>query len=305
MNGRVVTVTGEVDPVELGLCYPHEHLLTAPPEAEDDLVLDSEQAALRELRWFQSAGGRSLVEMTPADYGRDVRGLRRLARRSGIRIIATTGWHKDAYCRPWVEGRSLDDLVSDVVRDLTLGPDGTGIRMGVIKVATSLGTITPAERLAIRAAARGSIETGAPIFTHTEAGTMAEEQLDLLVGEGVSAERIAIGHVDRRLDFDAHRALMDRGATLIYDQISKEKYTSDARRVETLARLIDAGYADRLMLSGDLARRSYLPGYGTGGGPGLTYLLWRFLPWLRSEGVSEDAITTITVRNPAKRLTWR
>jgi predicted metal-dependent phosphotriesterase family hydrolase len=35
----------------------------------------------------------------------------------------------------------------------------------------------------------------------------------------------------------------------------------------------------------------------------LTYILWRFIPWLRSEGLSEAMIEDLLVHNPARMLT--
>ncbi|MGH2382935.1 MAG: phosphotriesterase family protein [Candidatus Limnocylindria bacterium] len=307
MSNGIVTTGGVISTDELGLCYPHEHLLCAPPDElpDSDLHLDSEEASLQELSFFQAAGGRSIVEMTPRGYGRDPDGLRRLGEKSGVQIICATGWHKEAYSRPWVEGRSVANIAAEMVRDLSHGVGDPPVRAGVIKVGTSLDAITPLERTVIKAAARASLETGAPISTHTDGGTMARAQAELLLAEGVDPGRISIGHADRRLDWDEHRAIMDLGVALIYDQLGKEKYAPDATRIEFIMRLVDAGFGDRLLLSGDLARKSYLPSYGTGGGPGLTFILWRFLPWLRSEGLNEQAITTLTVRNPAQRLTWQ
>src|SRR5258706_10238440 len=173
---EIMTVHGPIAPEELGVCYPHEHLLTRPPASitDTDLPYDSEDAAAQELAYFRMAGGQALVEMTPADYGRNPEGLRRLSERSGVNIVAVTGWIKDAYCRPYVENRMVEDLADEMIRDLTEGMGATGIRAGAIKLGTSLNKITPAEDKVIRAAARAQRATGAPILTHTEAGTMAQ-----------------------------------------------------------------------------------------------------------------------------------
>ena len=165
------------------------------------------------------------------------------------------------------------------------GVDGTDIKAGVIKAASSLNTITANEEKVFRAAARAHHMTGAAISTHTEVGTMGLEQIQLLISEGVEPERIIIGHVDRKLEWDYHLTLWKTGVTLSYDQISKEKYAPDSQRVEFILRAVNAGFGKQIVLSGDLARKSYWPSYGTGGGPGLTYILWRFIPWLRSEGL--------------------
>ncbi len=298
------TVRGDIDPADLGVCYPHEHVLCSPPPdvADRDLEMDSEAAALQELTWYRQAGGCALVDMTPADYGRNAPGMKRVSEATGIHIIATTGLHKDKFSARIVKDRSAEELADRFTRDVTEGVDGTDIRAGVIKAASSLNTITPSEETVFRAAARAHRRTGAAISTHTEAGTMGLEQIQLLVSEGVKPEHIIIGHVDRKLEWDYHLAMWQAGVTLSYDQISKEKYTPDSQRVEFILRAVKEGFGKQIVLGGDLGRKSYWPSYGTGGGPGLTYILWRFIPWLRSEGLSEETIQDLLVHNPARVL---
>jgi phosphotriesterase-related protein len=178
------------------------------------------------------------------------------------------------------------------------GVGETGIKAGVVKAATSLNTMTVGEEKVFRAAALTHLVTGVPISTHTQNGTMGLEQLAILKSQGVNLSRVAVGHVDRKLEYDYHRAMLDTGAYLIYDQISKEKYVPDRDRVALLIRLVAEGYGDRIMLSGDFGRASYWT--ANGGGPGLTYILWRFVPWLISEGVPREAVRAMVVNNPAK-----
>jgi 5-phospho-D-xylono-1,4-lactonase len=298
------TVQGDIAPGELGTCYPHEHVIGQPPAgmAEADLTMDSEAAAVQELTWFRRAGGGGLVEMSPPDYGRDVLGLRRVSQATGVHIVCTTGFHKEKFCAAWVKDRSVEMLAADFAREVATGIDGTDVRAGVIKAASSLDRITVTEEKVFRAAARAQRMTGAPISTHTEAGTCGLEQIALLQSEGVDLRRVILGHVDRKLDWDYHLALAQTGAYLGYDQISKEKYEPDARRVEFILRLVGEGHGQQILLAGDLARRSYWPSYGTGGGPGLTYILWRFVPWLRAEGLPETAVQDLLVHNPARAL---
>ncbi|HZY44344.1 MAG TPA: phosphotriesterase-related protein [Anaerolineae bacterium] len=296
------TVRGDIDPSDFGVCYPHEHVLCTPPAnvTDRDLTMDSEATAIKELTWFHEAGGRSLVEMTPADYGRNAAGLKRVSEQSGVHIVCMTGHHKEAFSAAWVQDRSIEELADRFVRDATKGVDGTSIKAGAIKVASSLNKITPNEEKVFRAAARAHQMTGAPISTHTEAGTMALEQIDLLRSEGVDPSRVIIGHLDRNLDWEYHLQIARTGVYIGYDQISKEKYEPDSKRIEFILRLVKEGFGQQILLGGDLARKSYWPSYGTGGGPGLTYILWRFVPWLRSEGLSEHAINDILIRNPAR-----
>jgi len=115
-------------------------------------------------------------------------------------------------------------------------------------------------------------------------------------------KRVIVGHVDRKLDWEYHLRLARTGAYLSYDQIGKEKYYPDSLRVEFVRRLVAEGHGQQILLGGDLARKSYWPSYGTGGGPGLTYILWRFVPWLRSEGLAESAMEDILIHNAARAL---
>jgi len=298
------TVHGDIEPVELGVCYPHEHVLCSPPldVTDRDLEMDSETAAIQELTWFKQAGGRALVDMTPVDYGRNAPGMKRVSSAAGVHLIATTGLHKEKFSGRIVKDKSIDELADRFTRDVTEGVDGTDIKAGVIKAASSLNAITANEEKVFRAAARAHHQTGAAISTHTEVGTMGLEQIQLLVAEGVRPERIIIGHVDRKLEWDYHLAMWQTGVTLSYDQISKEKYAPDGQRVEFILRAVQEGFGRQIVLGGDLGRKSYWPSYGTGGGPGLTYILWRFIPWLRSEGLSEDVVRDLLVRNPARAL---
>lgn len=61
-----------------------------------------------------------------------------------------------------IERRCEDELVEEFIGDLTDGMDGTTIRAGIVKVGSSLGTLTAAERKVTRAAAIVQQETGFP-----------------------------------------------------------------------------------------------------------------------------------------------
>jgi phosphotriesterase-related protein len=132
----------------------------------------------------------------------------------------------------------------------------SAVRAGVIKAGSSLNMITPLEERIFRAAALAQQATGAAISTHTEAGTMALEQIALLRTAGVSAERIVISHLDRRLDWRYLAEVAATGVFMGFDQIAKEKYAPDHARIAMIERLIAAGHAAQILLAGDQARRS-------------------------------------------------
>ena len=299
----IETLGGQVSPEALGWTYVHEHLLTRPPPwraAEDpDYVLDDPELSLEELERFRGAGGRTLVDATARDYGRDAPALLGIAAQSDVNIVCVTGWNRGDYGDEAPKA-SDDKLVAIMLHDLQDGMDGTEARAGVAKLGTSESVILPVEERIARAVARVQAETGCPVLTHTTRGTMALEQLDLLEAEGADLGKVALSHMDQKLDFGLLREICERGASVIFDGPSKTKYAPDSARIAMLRRLVEAGHAMRLLVSGDMGRRSYLTAYG--GRPGLAYILRQFVPRLRREGFGEALIETVFVQNPARWL---
>jgi phosphotriesterase-related protein len=280
----------------------HEHLIGQPMMAgeDPDFVLDSEAAAIKELRFFSAAGGRAVVEMSPADYGRNPLALRRISEASDVHIVTVAGFIKGKSADSFVRDLTVAQIADALIRDVCDGIDDTGVRAGVLKAGTSLNKITSNEEKLIQAAAIAHRETGASISTHTEAGTMALEQVERFKSLGVPVERLLIGHLDRNMDWDVHLALANTGVMFGYDQFGKEKYSPDFQRVEFVVRMVQGGFRDQLALSMDIARRSYFTSYG--GGPGFTYMFWRIIPWLKESGLTDDDIDAIFVRTPARFL---
>ena len=309
MSGFVRTVLGDVPAEDLGPAYTHEHLLTRPlgeqVRDDPDLVLDDEQRAAAELRTFVQAGGRALVEASTAELGRDPAGLRRLARRTGVHVVAATGHVCEQYWRGALdlEAKPERALVDGFVRDLTVGMDGTDVRAGVVKVGSSLDHVTGTEARVIRAAAAAQRETGVPITTHTTAGTAAMAQVRALERAGADLSHVCVGHLDRRLVWEDHLALARTGVFLGYDCVGKEQYQPDAERVRFILRLVEAGHGRQVLLAGDMARRRYLAAWG--GRPGFRFILGEFLPRLRAAGLDDADVRALVVDNPASFLSWR
>lgn len=305
MTHVIRTVRGDIAPHELGMCAMHEHLLGRPPapfDGEHDLVIDDVHAVQTDIRHFQQAGGRAMVEMTPIDYGRNVVGLAQIAHACDVHIVAVSGFLKEKFAHDWLINQSPDQLSQRLIHDITIGVDGTSHRAGLLKAASSLHQITPLEQTAFAAVALAHHATGACISTHTEAGTMAHAQIDILTRHAVPVERIIIGHCDRLLDLEHHISLLNRGVTIGYDQIGKHKYASDLQRATMIAALCQAGFAPQLVISCDIARRSGLRGYGHHEALSYAHLVTAFTTLLREAGVSESHIVQMLISNPSRLL---
>lgn len=87
---------------------------------------------------------------------------------------------------------------------------------------------------------------------------------------------------------------------IVYAVIQAMTFVAGVLVLALIKSLISHGYADQLLISGDMGRASYLEGYG--GGPGFRYIKTKFIPRLLDEGVDEDVIHKIFVENPKRWL---
>lgn len=301
---HVMTLLGSIEPEELGVCLPHVHLLCDPPGAgEDHRLLDTERAE-SEVEAFITMNGRSLVECTTRDCGRNTAGMLEIAQWVPAHLISVTGRKNHPYASLLDHALDEDVLTEEFVQDLTIGMDGTAARAGAIKVGTSLNEITDVERTTMQAAARAHVRTGAPITSHTENGSMALEILERLASNGVAPNRIIIGHMDREpMALDTHLEVLRQGAYIQFDQIGKSDTYTDQQRADRIAELYRAGFGSQLLLSLDYGRRSLLSAYD--GVPGLPYLSEWFMVLLMESGLEALQVRQLAIDNPARALTIR
>ena len=299
---HIMTLLGPIVPEELGICLPHVHLLCDPPGADLDHRLTDADSAESEVEAFVTMNGRGLVECSTKDAGRMVAPLLQIAGWVPAHLISVTGRHNHRYASAMPNALDKDSLTEEFVAELTVGLDGTEARAGVIKVGTSLNDITDVERVALHAAAAAHVRTGAPITTHTENGTMALELIETLTLNGVPANRIVIGHVDRvPMALNSHLKIARTGAFLQFDQIGKSEEYTDQIRAERVVELVRAGFGDQILLSLDYARRSQLVSYD--GKPGLSYLSEWFMVLLLEAGLEAMDVRKLVIDNPARALT--
>lgn len=96
-----------------------------------------------------------------------------------------------------------------------------------------------------------------------------------------------------------HR-LAAEGSYLSFDTFGKHGYQDDGTRLRLLLALLEAGHADRILLSCDVSRHSHL---SCRGGTGYGHLFRTVLPRLRAAGVPDGLLDRMTGRNPLRFLT--
>jgi phosphotriesterase-related protein len=65
--------------------------------------------------------------------------------------------------------------------------------------------------------------------------------------------------------------------------------------------VLDAGFEDRLLLSGDFINEMHLR---RNGGPGFAMAIRNFVPQLRAAGVSDAILRKITIENPRRAIAF-
>ena len=309
----VNTVLGPIDASDLGFTLSHEHVLlsaagvshTYPGFIDHQAVIDEGGVALKEA---YGEGVRTIVDVTTFDLGRDIRLLEEVSRRSGVHIIACTGNHL-AVPRDFAASTPAA-IAPHFIREIQEGIEDSGIKAGIIKVASDRGGITPPQEIVLRAAAITQKETGVRISTHTwSPDRVGEQQVRILEEEGVDLNRVYVGHSNDDTDLDYLLGLLNKGVWLGLDRYPGGRTPETPnweKRTEVVKQLIDAGFAHRLMLSHDNSvlstqvtkelaeqRQAFNP-------DGYLFITRRVLPRLKELGATDQNINAIMVDNPRR-----
>jgi phosphotriesterase-related protein len=348
-----MTTSGPVAAAELGIVLPHEHLLfdltafltdpidererelvdapltlenaghlrRSPLVSRENLRMQEEDVAVRELGYFRDAGGRTVVDCTLPEMNRDVAAVAKVAARAGVNVIVVTGHYVQGMHGPEVAAQTVDEITEWMLGELRDGIDGSSIRAGAIKFGlTSVPRMPPDERKCLEAAAQAQVETGAPITIHNPLPfeKRGVDVVRLLTRAGADPERVIMGHLTHTVPDDRyHRSIMDTGATIEFDRFGQELYQEadagfnrwglyageprDSDVVNEIVMLVKDGYVDRILMSHDIGFRN---GLRTFGGFGYAHVLYRIARYLRQQGLAEDDLEWLMVRNPARLFAY-
>jgi phosphotriesterase-related protein len=357
--GRVMTVRGPIDPAALGRTMTHEHLWfhsalfaeTGPPTthietapvsfdnlwvvrrsarlSRDNKDLRDIDAVVGEMAHFVADGGGTIVDVTTKGLHPDPTALRTISERSGVHVVAGTGYYRAAVRPEGFAERSVEDIADELIRDLREGFEGTDIRAGVIgEIALEgsgrivglrhIGELDQGDVLLLQAAAHAQAATGAAIIVHPPKshfrgvpGTaLMHGVLDILEAAGADLTRVVMGHLDRDPweTVDSLATLAHRGAFLALDQWGYEGYLldtvpwlfpSDADRIRTVQGLIAKGFLAQLLLSHDVCDKFQWRQFGGGS---YSHLLKFVAPVMRFEGITDAQLDQLFIANPARLL---
>jgi phosphotriesterase-related protein len=300
-KGYVRTVTGDIPGESLGLTLCHEHLsLNMHPLYPADYVLTDLGIVSHELERVKAVGFTSIVDCGTQEHHRDPVFLKTLADRTGMHVIACTGFYREDLYIDVAKSGSVDDVEKFMLDEVESGIGGTGIRAGAIgEIDSGAEGVSPLQEKVFVAAARVQQKANVAILTHTAEGKGALAQLDVLLKAGASPDRILVGHLDCLADPDLHEEVAKRGAFVGYDRVGALAYQSDEVRAQMFAELVRRGLTDHLILSQDTAGLHKFEGRG---GQGYSYLMKTFVPMLHENGVDDATITRVLKENPRRLL---
>lgn len=312
---KVNTVLGAIPAEELGLVAIHEHIGYGMPGSELDTKWwkspeQRYEETVPKLRAFHEYGGGTFVDATGICNGRDVDYYKSLSAKTGVHIVACTGFVGGDTALPHFAKASVDYLMRQFVHEITVGIGTTGSRAGVIKVGVSRGgRMTDLDKKIYRAAARAAVQTGVPILTHLAID--AEPAIAIFREEGLPLDRVLFGHVDDGVNAERTQDtwIVEQGGRLGFDTFGYETELPDPpfwararrERMDHFLRFVKGGFEDRVLASAD-ANCSPLGWPGVKGHT-VNYIFQQLIPDLREAGVDEATITKIFVENPADFLT--
>jgi len=270
----------------------------------DNESLGDMGVAEAELLGFTRAGGRSIVDATTRSHRRNASALAQLARSTGVNIVMAAGWHHPDWS-PEIHGRSAGSLAAEIMRELSDGVDG--VQAGLIGPLGPLDPAVPEERVLLLAAAAAACETGAPLVLDRSADPAKRNAaLKLLVAEGVPPWRIGLGRCGGlALDINDAEQVLAYGVCLQFDELGRipsvQTRTADHDVAAAILELARRGYAERLLVSHSISRKTGLKAYG---GNGYGFLLEQFTGYLAGLGAGEAELRLLTTGNPQRFLTF-
>jgi Phosphotriesterase family len=162
------------------LLGPDAMLPPLPPPEQQRLLRDL-GVMTEEMRSAAAAGVACIVDAGHPDMGRNFQFLRQLSLKSGMPIVAGAGYYTQPFYPPEIARWDEDEIAQELLRQVKAEAIGAYGEIG------TWDAMTPDERKVFRAVGKAHLATNLPIFTHTNMGKGALEQLDVLESVGPNA----------------------------------------------------------------------------------------------------------------------
>ena len=351
LGGKILTVCGPVEPQQLGVTHTHEHLVldisvlfTEEPAEEEarrifhaplsleilpyvrygfdnlDMYRQTDaELAIRELEAFKTSGGRSIVDVTPVEIGRNPDALRHISQATGLNVVMGCGHYVESVQERYGDvGQSTDYLAAEVTSDVLQGVDDSDIHSGIIGEVGCSWPLRECERRMVQAAATAQRATGVVVTIHPGRHKEAPfEIMDVFEKAGGDVTKVIMCHLDRTFfDWESLPELLslaESGCYLEWDLFGLEPYypesieegepidiPNDTGRIRFIKEMFARGFGSRILVSHDIDQKFRLMAWG---GHGYGHILRNVVPAMKRRGMSGEQIDALLIDNPRDALT--
>jgi phosphotriesterase-related protein len=285
----------------------------------DNLKLESEERAIKELTFFKEAGGGTVVEQSVRGLSGNPQALVQISKATGLNIIMATGYYVSTTHPEALSRMTTKEVAEELVGDIMTGIGDTGVRAGILKGAIGgagprpTAMIEEGDRKVLQACALAQRRTGAAIEVHNMRKDLAAEALDILKDAGADLSRTIMLHADRwGPEPPIFPRLLEAGCYLEFDGFGTAELglipapgfdyqMNDAQRCDLMLRVIAQGYLKQILISQDVWIKTRSQSYG---GAGYAHILQNVVPLMKHKGITEEQIHTIMVENPRRVLAF-
>jgi predicted metal-dependent phosphotriesterase family hydrolase len=302
----IQTVLGPIPASSLGFTLPHEHVMVdfigAQKTNRSRWDPNEVVAVMRPyLMAAKQRGVRGFVDCTPAYLARDPRVLKKLAQETGLHILTNTGFYGGAdglYLPLSAQRETAAQIAAHWLAEWDHGIEGTGVRPGFVKIrvdglAADRSRMSEMDGKLLAAAALVNRKTHMAVTCHSPGPSGLAAVLRFASEDGDPGSFI-VAHCDEN-GFELNRKILAAGAWVSIDAIGRKPVA------EHLAIVLPLLQESRLRLLLSMDSGWYHVGQPGGGKINdFNALTDRFLPALRSAGITAAQVKRITVENPAR-----
>lgn len=202
----------------------------------ENIVVDSQEELIEELKLYNSSGGGTLCDVTVTGIKTRPELLPHISSASGVHVVHGTGFYTKRFVPPYVKEMQIDEIADLMVKEINVGVSDTGVRCGIIGEIGCSWPLAESERKVLQGAAIAQTKTGtlhftllnylltfyitgAPLIIHPGRNEAAPfEIVDVLKGAGADISRTVMSHIDRTiLDKDKLLKFAQTGCCIEYD----------------------------------------------------------------------------------------
>jgi phosphotriesterase-related protein len=315
MRKQINTVLGAISPEELGQTLMHEHITCADWSMrmnfgdrfyQQDKVVEM---AAGQLKKVADMGLKTFVDGTPVNLGRDIQLLRAVQEKTGMNIIASSGFYFQE--EPWLAIRDEEQIYDLISYECKNGIAGTDSLPGIMKNGTTAAGVTPLQKKLLQINGRVAVEEQLPIFCHHDPVAQTGPAIMETYAEvGVKPSQVILGHSCDTNDIGYLRAISSLGCYIGFDRLAYERENTTESMVNNILTLCQDGYLNRILLSHDWA--SYLAFWDSWETTvsadylnldvDFSFVHRKVVPMLKAGGLTEADVNTMLVENPKRFL---